>query len=72
MTNKEKQVKLDNEKWLESEKVGYDKAGEMDWCYYCNHQFSDLTNNKFKCMYDGDSYTPCATAYNRMKRVNKE
>ena len=33
MTNQERQKLLDEEKWLASEKAGYDKAGGMDWCF---------------------------------------
>lgn len=31
----EKQHALDVEKWIESEKVGYDLCGTMTWCAYC-------------------------------------
>lgn len=46
MTNAERQRQLDEAKWLESEKKGYDVCGEFDYCAKC----------------DKSSENPCATA----------
>ena len=73
MNNKERQQKLDIEKWLASEKVGYDKAGGMEWCTYC--EWTEYVDNKNggMCTYEPTSKSkyPCATAYNRMKKQIK-
>jgi hypothetical protein len=75
MTNKEKQKIRDKEKWLESQRVGYDKSGDMLWCGSCEFSQTCLTSKSGKrCDYGGTSGDydkvpyPCATAYNRMKR----
>ena len=71
ITNKERQQKLDVEKWLLSEKLGYDKAGGMDWCTYCIYtQYADNQNGA-KCNFidNGRNGFPCARAYNRMKKA---
>lgn len=70
MTNKERQAKLDEEKWLLSEKLGYDKAGGMDWCTHCEcAEYADNKNGG-ECTYTEDKKNlyPCARAYNRMKK----
>ena len=74
ISNKKLQEKLDKEKWLLSEKLGYDKAGGMDWCTHC--EFTDYADNKNGgvCTYleCKKNLYPCAKAYNRMKKkVNK-
>ena len=75
MTNKENQKIRDKEKWEESQKVGYDKAGDMPWCGCCEFSTTCNTNPSGKrCDYGGTTGDfdltpyPCATAYNRMKR----
>ena len=75
MTNVENQKIRDKEKWLESQKAGYDKAGAMPWCEVC--EFSEpcrTSKSGRRCDYGGTTGDfdivpyPCATAYNRMKR----
>lgn len=75
MTNQERQMKLDDEKWYASQKSGKDLAGEMSWCTYCDYQ----TNNGMKklCAYGDNPKNairvkfPCAKAFNRMNKENK-
>ena len=70
MSNKEKQQKLDIEKWLASEKCGYDRAGSMDWCNYCKAQKqSTIAKGKVFCANKEKDTTTCATAYNRMRKA---
>ena len=75
MKNSENQKIRDKEKWLESQKVGYDKAGSMLWCEACEFSANCKTSKSGKrCDYGGTTGDfenvpyPCATAYNRMKR----
>ena len=69
MSNKEKQQKLDIEKWLASEKCGYDRAGSMDWCNYCKAQKQYITQGKVFCANKAKDTTTCATAYNKMRKA---
>ena len=69
MGNKEKQQKLDVEKWLASEKCGYDRAGSMDWCNYCKAQKQSTTQGKVLCANKEKDTTTCATAYNKMRKA---
>jgi len=68
MTNKERQKSLDKKKWLESEKQGYDMAGLMDYCDFCD------CADDVRCLdrdYNYEQITAnckCAKAYNRMVR----
>lgn len=75
MKNSENQKIRDKEKWLESQKAGYDKAGDMPWCASCEFSATCNTSQSGKrCDYGGTTGDyinvpyPCATAYNRMKR----
>ena len=73
MTNQARQKLLDEEKWLASEKAGYDKAGGMEWCTHCEHtEYADNENGGM-CTYIESSTMkfPCAKAYNRMIKHNK-
>ena len=79
MTNLENQKIRDKEKWLESQKVGYDKAGDMGWCRVCEFSTECVTRESGRrCDYGGTTGDfikvpyPCATAYNRMKRLEYE
>lgn len=70
MTKQERQKKLDEKKWLESEKEMRDMSGMMEYCDFCDSQsfyMDDCEANPEerveKCL--------CATAYNRMKRAKK-
>lgn len=69
MSNKEKQQKLDIEKWLASENCGYDRAGSMDWCNYCKAQKQSITQEKVFCANKEKDTTTCATAYNKMRKA---
>ena len=69
MKNKELQRKLDQKKWLESEKSGLDKSGAMPYCAYCNFR-----NKCFYCratQEERETKFLCSTAYNRMTRTKK-
>lgn len=70
MTNKERQKKLDEKKWIASENAGYDKSGDMDYCEYCDHQTpsGDCEVNQVH----REVYYSCATAYNRLKRSKRK
>ena len=52
ISNKERQSRLDERKWLDGIKFGKDMCGEYDYCSVC----------------DKTEEFPCAKAYNRMKR----
>ena len=76
MKNPELQKSLDKRKYLESQRVGYDKAGDMSYCSVC--EFSahcESRASKKRCDYGGTIGDfekvpyPCATAYNRCRRV---
>lgn len=78
MTNQERQIKLDKEKWFASQKAGRDLAGAMGQCNYCNFQAKNITEGKVYCSY-GNKPTdkirvkfPCATAYNKMIKIQDE
>ena len=67
MTNQERQIKLDDEKWYASQKVGYDLAGAMDWCGYCKYQKEACESKSGKeCTFDKPKGFPCAQAYKEM------
>lgn len=68
MTNRERQRSLDKKKWLESEKQGYDMAGLMDYCDFCD--CADDVRWDY-CAYSDEQMVAdckCAKAYNRMVR----
>lgn len=69
MNNQQRQMKLDDEKWYASQKVGYDLAGAMDWCSVCDwsKECSESKSGK-TCTYTKTKGTPCATAYNKLVR----
>lgn len=70
MNNKDTQAWLDKKKWLTSEKEGYDKSGDMEYCDYCDHQTpsGDCEVNQVH----REVYYSCATAYNRLKRSKRK
>lgn len=55
ISNKERQGRLDEKKWLDGIKFGKDMCGEYDYCALC----------------DKTEEFPCAKAYNRMKKANR-
>ena len=62
-------MKLDDEKWYASQKVGYDLAGAMDWCNYCIYSIECKENKSGKaCTFNKIKGYPCAQAYNKMKK----
>lgn len=65
MTNEKRQSQLDNKKWLTSEKAGYDKSGDMDYCNKCDYQ-TPSRNCSVKHVYR-ETNCLCARAYNRKK-----
>ncbi len=56
MTNKERQAKLDKQKWELSERTGKDMCGTFDHCVVCKHE----------------KEYPCAKAYIRAHRVAQD
>lgn len=68
MKNIERQRSLDKQKWLMSEEVSDDLSGEMTYCAYCEYAHDG------RCTATQDERverTLCATAFNRMKRLEK-
>ena len=55
ISNKERQSRLDERKWLDGIKYGKDMCGEYDYCALC---------------YKTEEF-PCAKAYNRMQKANR-
>jgi hypothetical protein len=66
MKNKERQKKLDEQKWLESEKEFCDKTGEMPYCFYCLYQTQYLVCQATQ--EERENGCICAKAYNKMVR----
>lgn len=68
--NELKQKQLDEQKWLESEKQGWDLSGALDYCNYCKHRETFGTcpisqeTRVLKCA--------CTKAYNKMRRFERE
>ena len=66
ISNKDLQQQLDKEKWLESEKAGYDKSGDMPYCEHCFYKeldgFCSQPHKERECN------SLCAKAYNKSKR----
>jgi wobble nucleotide-excising tRNase len=56
LTLKQRQQKLDIQKWVESKRNGKDMCGEYDFCQFC----------------DKSVQYPCAKAYNKMQKANKK
>jgi hypothetical protein len=55
LTLKQRQQKLDLQKWVDSKRNGKDMCGEYDFCQFC----------------DKSLQYPCAKAYNKMQKANK-
>lgn len=66
MTNKQRQVRLNEIKWNESLQEHMDKSGKMPWCEHCTKKGQDGYCSITHDERDRDSV--CATAYNRMMR----
>ena len=78
MKNEILQKRLGTRKDLESQKLGYDKAGDMPYCKSCEFSTDCKSSiTKKRCDYGGTSGDfievpyPCATAYNRSVRKSK-
>jgi hypothetical protein len=56
LTLKQRQQKLDLQKWVDSKRNGKDMCGEYDFCQLC----------------DKSVEYPCAKAYNKMQKANKK
>lgn len=57
MTNKERQASLEKKNGM---------TGNAPYCYFCNFQLGYIKGCRFKN--NTTEKTPCATAYNRMRR----
>lgn len=66
MTNKQRQIKLDEEKWLESESSGVDKSGDMPYCEFCGYQTP--SGNCDILQEIREKACLCAKAYNKSKK----
>lgn len=67
MTNKQRQIQLDEEKWNESFRTKRDLSGEMPYCRYCDiKDMCFLTSQLQK-----DKTFPCAKAYNKFIKDKK-
>lgn len=65
ITNKERQKELDKEKWLESERIGFNCSGSMYYCNTCDKE------EDFDCkatQAEREEKTLCAKAYNKHQR----
>lgn len=56
LTLKQRQQKLDLQKWVDSKRNGKDMCGEYDFCQFC----------------DKSVEYHCAKAYNKMQKANKK
>lgn len=68
LTLKQRQQKLDLQKWVESKDKGEDMGGKMDYCEFCSQNFI------YTCMAtqeERESKCLCAKAYNKMQKANK-
>lgn len=75
MTNIERQKKLDKEKWLESEKNGYDMGGCMLHCQYCeyaDHTHPTMNGKCYATQKQRQYQCLCATAYNRWDKKTRK
>ena len=76
MTNKERQEKLNVEKWKASEMACEDLSGKMLWCEFCpkceNDTCADfICGNHKVCLAEQserDKLCLCAVAYNKLKK----
>ena len=67
MTNKERQKRLDLERWYESEKHNGDMSGLLPYCRDCKHRNKNYADCDLS--YTERTQTQaCATAYNKMKK----
>lgn len=65
MKNQERQIKLDEKKWLKGEEIHMDPSGSMEYCFNCQNQKDGF------CIISQDervSSSTCAKAYNKMSR----
>ena len=69
VVDQEQQMKLDDKKWFASQRVGYDLAGAMDWCNYCQYQSESKESRSGKqCTFNKTRGYPCAQAYSKMEK----
>lgn len=66
MTNKERQLKLNKEKWIASESAERDLSGEMAYCVVC--KFAAACSVGAVIQSERDKNLWCAKAYNRFVR----
>jgi hypothetical protein len=76
MTNKELESSLMNKRQKIYQECGIDPSGAMNYCQYCSLKWYDSEGiphcdipYELGC---DPSFYPCARAYNRMHRKNKE
>lgn len=83
MTKKERQIRLDKEKWEKSFREKTDQTGLMEYCKYCsNYGIKTIFYNGFVkqevkhyCLLtqeQRESLSACATAYNRMCQLKNK
>lgn len=70
MTNKERQKRLDEKKWLASERKGFDMSAWMEWCEHCDKK-TGMFGTCSATQEERETACLCATAYNRMQRARK-
>lgn len=69
MTNKKRQESLDGQKYIESRIQHKDMSGQMPYCAYCQHQYSEYGNRFCNIEHDQRvAQSSCAAAYNKMYR----
>ena len=65
MTNKERQITLDRQKWDASRENRCDMSGKMAYCEFCKYA---VENNCMATQAKKEEQSLCAKAYNRMQR----
>jgi hypothetical protein len=71
LTLKQRQQKLDLEKWLESEKQEFDMSGFMIYCECCSNR-GGLHGECQATQEERESQCLCAKAYNKRQKENKK
>ena len=74
LTLKQRQKRLDLEKWVESKKQGFDMSGCMLYCQFCekaDHRNKTEAGQCYATQEERVADSICAKAYNKMKKMNK-
>jgi hypothetical protein len=75
LTLKQRQQKLDLQKWVDSKKQGFDMSGCMLYCEKCefaNHSHPTEHGKCYATQEQRESQCLCAKAYNKRQKTNKK